>query len=375
MTVSDDRTHLRARFSVPADRELPPGRHLLHRENIMSQILNEPPNGQPGNGEPPRDRRPSPRRSSAWRPSARGLLATAAAMALVAGVGVTAAEKLSAQPGAASSATPETTVTAVLDAAAQAAAAGPAVKIGPNQDFYVKAQVTANFPVSKLVPQRNDIFDILPPPAKPVTQLVEGWTAQSQAKESLWKVDGQSRVLGPGTGLFVAGAPFITMGGYMTGKAPGGSILYPTYAYLQSLPTNPRQLLDLIQKQTPADVPDKLDGTFAIIEQLLSTTILPPQTAAALYRAAALIPGMTIVPDVTDGIGRHGIGISLPEDVYKTDEDVWIFSQTTHQFLGVRERAVVPGPQKETHTLVSAVLARGVANSPGGTPRLTNLVK
>lgn len=373
--MSDDRAQLRARFSVPADRDLPPGRHLLHRENLMSQILNEPPDSQPGNSEPSLGSHPSPRRSPAWRPSARGLLATAAAVALVAGAGVTAGEELSAHPGApakptASSAAPATTVTAVLDAAARAAAAGPAVKIGPNQYFYVKAKVTANFPVSALVPSPHSLPTPLPPPSKPATQVVQGWIAQSQVKETLWKVDRHSTVLGPGTDVFVTGAPFVTMGGNIAGHAPGGSILYPAYAYLQSLPTNPRQLLDLIEQQTPADSPDKRDGALEVIEQLLATTILPPQTAAALYRAAALIPGMTIIPDVTDAAGRHGIGISIHEDVYKTDEDVWIFSKTTHQFLGVRERAVVPGPGKETHTLVSAVLARGIADSPGSTPTL-----
>jgi hypothetical protein len=371
MTVSDERAQMRARFAVPADRDLPPGRHLLHRENIMSQILNEPPDSQPGPSEPSRDSHPSPRRPSVWRPSARRLVATAAAVAVVAGGGVTAAEKLSAHAGvAASSPAPAITVTAVLDAAAQAAAAEPAVKIGPNQDFYVKAKVTTNFPVSGQVPPPHVPISFLPPPSKPRTQVVQGWIAQSQNKETLWKVDKDPTILGPATRTFVTGAPFITMDGSTTGHAQPGSILYPTYAYLQSLPTNPRQLLDLIEKQTPADVPDPRDGTLDIIEQLLATTIMPPQTAAALYRAAALIPGMTIVPDVTDALGRHGVGISLREDIYKTDEDVWIFSKATHQFLGVRERAVVPGPGKVTYNLVSGILAHGVANSPGGTPTL-----
>jgi hypothetical protein len=57
----------------------------------MTQILYEPPGSQPGSSELPRDRRPSPRRSPAWHPSARGLVAAAAAVALIAGLGVTAA--------------------------------------------------------------------------------------------------------------------------------------------------------------------------------------------------------------------------------------------------------------------------------------------
>lgn len=365
--MSDDRAQLRARFTVPADRDLPPGRHFLHRENLMSQILNEPQGSQPGNGEPSRGRRPSPWRPPAWRPSARGLLATAAAVALVAGVGVTADEKLSAQPGVAGKPA-ATTVTAVLDRAASAAAARPAVQVGPNQVFYVKAKVTANYPLSKVIEPYGKIGP-LPPPANPVTQGVEGWIAQSQAKETLWQTDGQSAFLGPRARVFVFGAPYIG-DSLQTGKQRQASLLYPTYAYLRSLPTDPRRLLDLIEQQAPV-VGDsgKRAGEFLIIEQLLATTVLPPQTAAALYRAAALIPGMTIVPDATDAIGRHGIGISIHEDIYKTDSEVWIFSKKTYQFLGVREGSVVPGPQHTTYTSVSAVLAHGVADRPGGTPR------
>ncbi len=201
--MSDERAQTRARFAVPADRDLPPGRHLLHRENLMSQILNEPPDSQPGNSEPSRDSHPSPRRPSDWRPSARKLVATAAAVAVVAGGGVTAAEKLSAHAGvAASSPAPAITVTAVLDAAAQAAAAAPAVKIGPNQDFYVKAKVTANFPLSGQFQRPESPSRSRPLPSKPVTEVVEGWIAQSPAKETLWKIDGHSTILGPGTGIF-----------------------------------------------------------------------------------------------------------------------------------------------------------------------------
>ena len=249
--MSDSSAHMRARFSVPADRDLPPGRHLLHRENLMSQILNEPPSSQPGNSEPSRDRRPSPRRSPAWHPSARGLLATAAAVALVAGLGVTASEKLSAHPDA--------TATAVLDRIAQAAAAGPAVHVGPNQDFYVKATVTVNSPLS--IPVSGKIT-VTPLPSKPVTEVVEGWIAQSPAKETLWKIGGHSTILGSGTGFSVIGDPITgDFFGDLTKMAGSSKLLYATHAYLQSLPTNPRQLLSLIKQQVPSSL-DKNTGTF-----------------------------------------------------------------------------------------------------------------
>jgi hypothetical protein len=357
MTVSDDRPQMREWFSVPADRDLPPGRHLLHRENLMSQILNEPPGSQPGSSEPPRDRRLSPRRSPAWHPSARGLVATAAAVALVAGLGVTAADRLSAHPAApTAAAVPPATAAAVLDRIARAAAAGPAVKVGPDQYFYVKAQVTGTSTFAK-------------------SGRVEGWIAQSQSKETLWRDNGHTETLQAGTASAGFGGPIIGL----TMSAPPDmlsrdKLLYPSYAYLESLPTDPRQLLNLIQRQVSPVGRSDVEA-FLAIGQLLSAAILPPQTAAALYRAAALIPGVTVVPGATDALGRPGIGIAYSyvgvRDGFRLREE-WIFSTSTYQFHGARTSITSPSAtnREVTQTSASAVLARGIANSPGGTPTL-----
>jgi hypothetical protein len=312
------------------------------------------------------------------------LLATAAAVALAAGLGVTASDRLWAHPGTlskptAASATPDATATAVLDRIAQAAAARPAVKVGPNQYFYVKAKVVNSTPV---------------PPWIPSNGVTEGWIAQSQPKETLWNVSGHSEILKNATQATGA-TTFLGFGGPVIGvnivAESGNTLLYPTYAYLQSLPTNPRQLLNLLERQASrthlgvyvvfGSFPINLLGpnashtdfeAFAVIGQLLSTEVLPPQTAAALYRAAALIPGVTVVPDATDALGRHGIGIALGAGQHLREE--WIFSKTTYQFLGARTTISLSTDSptgKTTYTHVSAVLARGIANSPGGAPTLT----
>jgi hypothetical protein len=353
MTVSDDRAQMRARFPAPADRDLPPGRHLLHRENLMSQILNEPPGSQPGSSEPPRDRRPSPRSSRAWHPSARGLAAAAAAVALAAGLGVTVAARLSAHPAPPA---PAGTATAVLDRVAQAAAAGPAAKVGPNQYFYVKAQVKGTSTFVK-------------------SGKVEGWIAQSQSQQTLWQDNGHSETLQAGTTSSGFGGPIIGL----TMSAPPSfmsrdKLLYPTYAYLESLPANPRQLLNLIQRQVSPDGRSDVEA-FLAIGQLLSTAVLPPPTAAALYRAAALIPGVTAVPGATDALGRPGIGVAYSyvgvRDGFHLREE-WIFSTSTYKFLGARTSTTSTSAtnREVTQTSASAVLARGIANSPGGTPTL-----
>lgn len=349
--MSDDSSQVREWFSFPADRKLPPGRSLLHRENLMTQILSEqPPGSRQGTGEPPRGRRPSPWRSPARHLPARGLIAAAAAVALAAGLGVTVADRLSARPA------PPATAVAVLDRVAQEAAAGPVVKVGPNQYFYVRAQVTGTSDLAR-------------------SGRVEGWIAQSQSKPTLWRDNGHSETLNPGLASGFGGPVIgLAMSIPQQGSMRRAKILYPTYAYLESLPTSPRQLLDLIQRQiSPVGRSDV--EAFLVIGQLLSTAVLPPQTAAALYRAAALIPGVTVAPRATDALGRGGIGIAYTyvgaRDGFRLSEE-WIFSASTYQFLGARTSTTIPDAANRgvTQTSASAVLARGIANSPGGTPTL-----
>ncbi len=240
--MSDSSAHMRARFSVPADRDLPPGRHLLHRENLMSQILNEPPSSQPGNSEPSRDRRPSPRRSPAWHPSARGLLATAAAVALVAGLGVTASEKLGA-PGCHRNCRTRPDRPSGRRRACRPRRAEPGLLRQGNGHSQLP-------PINSSV--RKDT--VTPLPSKPVTEVVEGWIAQSPAEEHC-EVGGHSTILGSGTGFSVFGDPITgDFFGDLTKMAGSSKLLYATYAYLQSLPTNPRQLLSLIKQQVPSSL-------------------------------------------------------------------------------------------------------------------------
>ena len=67
---------LEARFAAPSDRDLPPGRHELHREILMNHMLNQPPTREV---TPHRERR-------SWRSHGRLLAAVAAGTALAGGV-------------------------------------------------------------------------------------------------------------------------------------------------------------------------------------------------------------------------------------------------------------------------------------------------
>src|SRR5258708_28167939 len=106
----------------------------------------------------------------------------------------------------------------------------------------------------------------------------------------------------------------------------------PTYRFLQSLPTDPHTLLSLIEREMNGQQPMPQEA-FTTIGDLLRETIAPPRVSAALYRAAALIPGVTVVANATDAIGRHGIAVAITDNGVRSQ---WIFSKQTLLYLGER---------------------------------------
>jgi hypothetical protein len=137
-----------------------------------------------------------------------------------------------------------------------------------------------------------------------------------------------------------------------------GNMNYPTYQFLETLPTDPHALLRLIQ-QTDGH-PGSYWWAFSTIGDLLYNGS-PPSVTAALYRAAALIPGVTVVPDATDTIDRPGVAVAFTFQGIRTE---WIFSKQTLQYLGSREINITNG------TLVSqqAIQQRAFVDHAGQTP-------
>jgi hypothetical protein len=140
-----------------------------------------------------------------------------------------------------------------------------------------------------------------------------------------------------------------------------GSLNDPTYRFLQSLPTGPRALLKLIDAEERGHGSSPAQEAFTTVGDLLDESIAPPQVSAALYRAAALIPGVTVVLDATDAAGRHGVAVAF---AYGGQRSEWIFDRHTLQLLGQREISVRTG----SVVGVSAILARAFVSRPGQLP-------
>ncbi|MDT0417111.1 CU044_5270 family protein [Streptomyces sp. DSM 41982] len=141
-----------------------------------------------------------------------------------------------------------------------------------------------------------------------------------------------------------------------------------TYKWLAALPTDPDALLKYLYAKTPEEEGQSRDQ--AVFERIggLASGLLPPRTAAALYRAAARIPGVVTAPDAHDGKGRTGIGIAREDKKY-AERSEWVFDKDL-RFLGSRTYLTQDKPVGRKGTLLAstAVLAMGVADKAGVRP-------
>jgi hypothetical protein len=139
----------------------------------------------------------------------------------------------------------------------------------------------------------------------------------------------------------------------------------PTYRLLQTLPTNPHALLAMIYRAERGHGPGPDQEAFVTIGDLLRNTIAPPGVAAALYRAAALIPGVTLLPHATDAIGRPGVAVGrIGPGIDGGVREELIFSRATGQLIG--ERTVIA--RTGTTTSATAIIDRAFVDHRGQIP-------
>ncbi|GAB1691155.1 CU044_5270 family protein [Krasilnikovia sp. M28-CT-15] len=135
------------------------------------------------------------------------------------------------------------------------------------------------------------------------------------------------------------------------------------------LPTDPAALLRKIYADTKGQGPGPDEEAFDFIGTALRESLLPPQVTAALYRAAAKIPGVVLIADSVDAQGRHGVAIARTEESGERRE--WIFSATTLEYLGERSYLVRDTRTGKAGMLTgtTAVLERGVVQKQGDLPQ------
>jgi hypothetical protein len=141
----------------------------------------------------------------------------------------------------------------------------------------------------------------------------------------------------------------------------------PTFRYLTTLTTNPDALLAKIYLETWGAGPNPQEEAFVTIGDLMRESIVPPDLAAALYKAAARIPGITVVDDAVDALGRHGVAIARAGD---GDQTEWIFDRNSLAFLGERTVATQATADVPAGTVTgsTAIVTRAIVDHAGDLP-------
>ncbi|MFG1919212.1 CU044_5270 family protein [Micromonospora sp. NPDC048898] len=140
-------------------------------------------------------------------------------------------------------------------------------------------------------------------------------------------------------------------------------------AALVDLPEDPDALLaKLYAEREQRGRGTSRDGAaFTAIGDILRESLVPPRTSAALYRAAAKIPGVEMVRGATDAAGRRGIAVAHTE---RSRRDEWIFDEQTFDYLGERSYLVADTADGPAGTVLgtTAVLQRAVVSQLGQRP-------
>ncbi len=122
---------------------------------------------------------------------------------------------------------------------------------------------------------------------------------------------------------------------------------------MQEMSTNPRTLLRQMRRidgGPPGPAED-----FVHVGDFLRETDANPALRAALYRAAALIPGVHVLGLVRDHIGRLGLGVALVAHHVRNE---LIFDQRTAALLGEQSTGKAPGSSSWAVYLSSRLVDR-----------------
>jgi RNA polymerase sigma-70 factor (ECF subfamily) len=113
---------------------------------------------------------------------------------------------------------------------------------------------------------------------------------------------------------------------------------------LSQLPRHPYRLLNSIYKQTLGQGQSVDGAALGFIADLLRTGVVPADLRAALYQAAAMIPGVTVTEGQANLDGRTGVAIGrFEEGPAKTRQELIIDHETG---LLIGERSVLTQAQE-----------------------------
>ncbi|WP_369171516.1 CU044_5270 family protein [Streptomyces sp. R28] len=294
------------------ERDLPPGRHRLLKEHLMTEIRQEP----------------------SEAPVRRRFLRTALVVGAVAAVTAVAVTLTVPSGAPAPSAASPGAVSLLEDIALAAEHSDVPKGIRDDQFVYIKSRVGWSV-----------YTEGEPPRLEPIHQR-EVWLSVDGTRKGLLR-DADAGFDDEPLDAETPGIPSNT-----------------NYRHLQTLPTDPDKMYDWLNSVSEGSS-SKDEANFVLVGDLARESLMPPAQAAALYRAAAKISGVFVIDDTVDAAGRHGVAVARVDDGERNE---LIFDKKTKKFLGERSVAVEDmqgGFHKGDVTGRTAILERTVVDKAG----------
>ncbi|MCX4545955.1 CU044_5270 family protein [Streptomyces sp. NBC_01565] len=353
---SPDHAELGRLLPPPGDPQLPLDRQSLLEEHLMNEIRTQ------------RSATPAPKapvlKAPSRRPVRRSLLigipVTAAALAgVIAFNAVTAApDAPDARAGRAAAVeapvvsvetgSSEQLASTVGRIVAAAASKGGLPEPGPGQYVYVKSQVSYLSTSVDVDTDRSKTW-VQPLHTREVWKSpdgAKGWLDEpGQQPEGGITLDKDGPHSKPKNGQDI----------------PGEAVNF-SYEWLKAQPADPDALLKAVHAAGSGR--DRDQEAFEEIGSIIGEQLVPPNVAAALYQAAAKIPGVVVVQHSQDAAGRDGIALARVDERRGSRTEL-VFDRSTYAYLGSRgvqirqQDGVKPG----TVTERTAVLERGVVDA------------
>ncbi|MFE3071827.1 CU044_5270 family protein [Streptomyces sp. NPDC059247] len=338
-----DHAELARLLPAPSDPRMPPGRQLLFEEHLLNEI-----------------RTSAPEAEAPARPVRRALLigvpVTAAALTAVFAVGTLTQGGGPATPGLVEAAVVQVEAGSTVELVstvqriASAATERPTPEPKPGQYIYVNSKV------SFMSASHN--FD---------TGEEKTWVQPLHQREIWRSPDGLKGWLDE-PGYQDEGGITLDHDGPnskpVNGKdIPGAAPSHRSYDWLKAQPTDPDALLKSIYAKGGGPR-DRDQQAFQEIRSIIGEQLVPARTAAALYRAAAKIPGVVVVRNSEDAAGRTGLALARLDPQYGERLEL-VFDRTTFAYLGSRGVQVKEfgGVKPGTVTERTAILDRAVVDA------------
>ncbi|GIH14976.1 CU044_5270 family protein [Rugosimonospora africana] len=134
----------------------------------------------------------------------------------------------------------------------------------------------------------------------------EAWWSVDGTRDGL--IQGSTGVTTPVAGCRDGRAAAVKGDEFVPGKTEPCT---PSPAYQPDLPTDPDAMMAYLYQH--GGEPGDPNATGKAVLTLLQEQYVRPPAREALFEAAARIPGLRLIPNVTDGAGRTGVGVAWSE--------------------------------------------------------------